>query len=214
MEISGAIDISKPTAGKVIRSRLPPLPSFLKSLRPLKQLSSRDLSDATVSTVDSDFSKYKEEYQDIFPGEVQGAHISDQWDCEDVPLSDVPTRNRLLDETRTSPRRREMLMDDMDDFERKILEDRLNVDDRSCADSTTDEEYGEEDYEVPRRHTSTRNRLLDGEASRNPRKLELLMDDFESRNHDLGGGEIVGSDVEDDEDSSSCSQTEDEFSYE
>jgi hypothetical protein len=253
MENSGAIDnnVSKPTAGKMIRSRrlLPPsLLSFLKSLRPLKKLSSRDLSDATASTVASDFSNYKEEYQGIFPGEVQGAHVvvSDQWDCCEhqdccssssshgeydttsdhddyrVPLSDAPTRNRLLDETRTSPKRREMLMDDFNFFERKILEERLNVDDRSaCADSTTDEEYGEEGYgyEVPRRLTSTRNRLLD-EASRNPRKLELLMDDFEWRSHDkwlihLGGGEIVvGSDVEDDEDSSSCSQTEDEFLYE
>jgi hypothetical protein len=236
MENSGAIDISKPTtAGKEIRPCLPPLASSLTSLGPVtvKNLSSRDLSDVMTSTVASDFSEYEEEDQDIFPGQVQGAHtISDQWDCEDccsssygeydtsdddyfIFLSDAPTRNSLLDETRTSPKRREMLIDD---FERKILERRLNVlDDRLCAESTTDEEYGEEDYEIPPRHTSTRSCLLD-EASRNPRKLELLMDDFEWRNQDkvlihLGDGEIVASDVEDNEDSS-CSQTEDEALYE
>jgi hypothetical protein len=167
MERNGVSDTSR----KENRSRIP-VPSILKSLGPLEKLSSRDLSDSTATalTVASNFSEYDEE-QDVFVGEVPGAHgdLPIQWGRENfsshpvieegeyeygtydddylVPLSDAPTRNLLLDETRTNPKRREMLMDD---FERKIREELLNVDDRSCADSTTDEESGEEDYEYLR----------------------------------------------------------------
>jgi hypothetical protein len=193
MENSSVIDISKPT-GKESPSRLRRLPRFfLKSLGPLKTPSSRQLSDTTASTVASDLSEYEEVNHDIVPGEVLGAHISDEWDCEDfsshhvmveeqeydtdddeylIPLSDAPTRNRLFDETRTSPKRREILMDDfeqkirreilMDDFERKIWKERfVSVCDGSHADSTTDEGCEEQDYDVPLWDTPTRSRLLD-----------------------------------------------------
>jgi hypothetical protein len=132
-----------------------------------------------------------------------------------VPLSDSSTtRTRLIDEARSCPKRREMLMDD---FEQKRWEEcgrvgRGRANRRPLLRSLNEEEQVEEEYEVPLRDTPTGGRLL-LEASRDRRKLELLMSVFEWKNQDKVSLSLDDVERVDSDDEESVSEAEIVYQY-